>query len=298
MRRHVTLFLLFYVVNVFAQNTVSFKPYFETNKSYFLSVENDCGSLYKNKKAKTNHDVHTLKNIEFKFRQILNQEIHYSWKILDQKYIDSKNERIDFLKGVEIIFKTTPEGRYVGISNLTNLHKQIRDNVNKYVTKDALRKSKDRFSSKNHYRSVKEDPSGLINFLELEIIHYFSFYGVQIQLGSEEFKADRINFPIRGAYVPVDEICNLVKSDKNYTLEVASKFDKDAVTDKHWGSLINAPESLETKFKDNFDLQLKEKYIFNGATGNVGYLEIDCKSKSWLGKNYTFFNKFTYKLSE
>gem|GEM_PF-6263647 len=121
---------------------------------------------------------------------------------------------------------------------------------------------------------------------------------MSFNLGEQKFKTQKNNFPFLGAQIPVEEVCNLVKSEKQYDLNVDCKFDKTTINDKHWDSLVSGPDFFVQDVKNNFDAQLNEKYLFSSLTGNAEYIEIMSTHTSILGKNYTLFNKFIYKLSE
>ena len=298
MRKTYVLFLIITCINCFSQNNVVFVPYFQTNKSYFLSIENNCGTLYKGKPKKLSHNIHSEKKVELRFLQELNQEKYYSWKFLEQNFIDNKYAHIDFLKNVEIRFKTTLDGRYTAISNLSNLENQIKSNIDRYVTKETLRQTKNKNYFSSYFNNISKDPTRFIKFLELEIINYFAYYNVSFNLGEQKFKTQKINFPFLGAQIPVEEVCNLVKSEKQYDLNIDCKFDKTTINDKHWDSLVSGPDFFVQDVKNNFDAQLNEKYLFSSLTGNAEYIEIMGTHTSILGKNYTLFNKFIYKLSE
>lgn len=292
------LIFLFFSNFCFPQKAVIFKPYFEPNKSYFLNIYTD-GKI-QGKKDKSYHEFDDFKKIELKFKQQIGNEFYYSWKILENihkhKEVCSCNNGLDYIKGLEIVFKTNLDGKYLGFVNVENAKKQIIQKLTPEAIKLASKKSNDRFSAEFFYNELKNDPSYILRNLEFDIRKYFEFYGINFKTEGESFKLKRTDFPFDRVILPVNLTYKLTKSENQFLLSTTNIFSKENLTDDDWQNISKTSFELED-FKKIFNAKITEDYIFNDKTGSVQQLKISIVENIPAHNNSVLYQNYSVELS-
>lgn len=297
-------YLIIFFLNLFlfqAQKSkyIIFQPNFEAGKDYYLEVTTNEHLI--DRKGKVKHPSIDYVKFRIKKDQTFNNETHYIFEVLDKNHRHLDREEIpveNYFKNIIMRFKTTEEGRYLGITNLDNIKNQIKKALSDEKIKELTKSSSDDYAVLN-LKMWRNEPIESIAYLEHHIISYFRYYGLKIKYGKETYRLRIERFPfLKSEPLPYQSNFELIEKDDHHILVTNFVVDKNKISKEEYIKLAKCCAKSLEKFKENYHNEFQETIKFLNSTGFANEYNINIQVSTASGDGGKWILEKKYKLTQ
>lgn len=281
-----------------------FYPNFEQGKEYFLKI-NDNNATSKPLDFNSG-GCHFFKEeflIKLVFENEFNHEKHYYYTLQESSIKAPpfkrcfNEDRWIGLKNVKVRFKTGENGRFIEITNLSNVINEVENNLSNKNIRSIIKNSSDSYRYRTNLEHFKNGAEGFIRSMNYYIQDYFKFYGIYFELGeTSENIVRRFNFT-RHQTLPFIVNIAFKQSQTNFDLNITNIFNKKLATDIHWENMITYQNARDKNdFKNLFQFDVVENAVFDDY-GFLNKLKIlMTENSNYITKNNKIFKEISIEL--